>query len=54
MAAVPPVDQWADWSYAESESEEEISPDELLKLRVEAILRASLIDLAKNNPDGKT
>lgn len=54
MAAVPPINQWSDWSYEETESEEELSPDELLNLRVQAILRASLIDQEKNNPDGKT
>ena len=53
MTAIPPVDPWADWSFAESESEEELSPDELLNLRVQAILQASLIGTDKNNPDGK-
>ena len=54
MAPIPPVDPWADWSFAESESEEELSPDELLNLRAQTILRACLIDCEKNNPDGKT
>lgn len=54
MASIPPVDPWADWSYAESESDEELSPEELLNQRVLKILRASLINPKEIQPDDKT
>jgi hypothetical protein len=54
VASIPPVDQWADWSYAESESDEELSPEEILNQKVLAILRASLIHKKEIQPDDKT
>lgn len=44
MVNPPNNDPWQGWSWEESESEEEISPEEILNQRVVEILQASLIN----------
>jgi hypothetical protein len=48
-------DPWLDWSYEESETEEELSADEILNRKVLQILKSSIIkkEINKNGKENE-